>query len=144
MIKDMDLPDDAIRKLSEDAMDFGWMRLADWKNRKRGNFKMSERQFVEEVAYIWLAGNMSAAEIILRKVDMDETSTRSDIQAGLHLFILQCLRDIKKKVPQLKLDVELEDLICGKFSTEHYLEKRNLKLPASRQAPEEQTEMQFN
>jgi hypothetical protein len=136
MIKDMVLPDEAIKKLSEDAMDFAWIRLADWKNRRRGNFKISERQFVDEVAYVWLAGNLSAAEIFLRKVDMDETCTRADIQAELHLFLLQCVADIKKKMPQLKVQVDLEDLIDGKYSTDNYLTKNNLR-------PTEETEVQL-
>lgn len=147
MINDLNLPDEAIKNLHPDSIDFGRTRAKAISQRKlNGTFKLSEKQFVDEAAYIWLSGNMSAAEILLRKVDMDPTMTRSDMQAELHLYILQCVRGIKKQVPQIKLNVELEDLIVGNFSTEKYLAARNLKLPKHRRPPEdeEQIEMQLN
>lgn len=147
MTNDLTLPDEAIKNLHPDSIDFGRTRVQAICNRKMNRtFKLSEKQFVDEASYIWLSGNMSSAEILLRKVDMDPTMTRADFQAELHLYILECIKGIKKQVPQMKLNVELEDLIVGKFSTEKYLAHRNLRLPAHRRPPEEdeQIEMQLN
>jgi DNA polymerase III delta prime subunit len=117
--------EEAINKLQEDAFAYGRKRLDDIKRKRfNGNFKISEKQFVEELASLWLFGNLSAAEILLRKIDMDETATRSDMQAELHLFILKCIKFIKGQMPNAKFNIELEDLIEGKYSTDRYLKSQ--------------------
>ena len=83
---------------------------------RAGKFKISEAQFKDEIQKAWLAGELSAAERILRCIEMDpELDSRDLIRGELHLYIMENLRVLRKHAPVGYVGVE--ELIDGRFAT---------------------------
>lgn len=88
-----------------------------------GKFKLSEKQFIEEMTTQWICGEFSAAERILRAIELDpEVNTKDLIRGEIHIFMLDVYNVLKKR-GGFNSNIELEDLIDGKYSTEFALKK---------------------
>ena len=100
-----------------DAIRAAQNRLNAIKHARGGKYKMSERQFLEEMENMFLAGEFSAAERVMRCVEHDEELNTRDLCIGeLHMYVIHVYALLKRRL-KLKQNVDLEDLIDGKYST---------------------------
>lgn len=115
---------EALLNIEKDAIDRAHERLATLKKKRGGKFKITEKQLVEELANVWVAGEFSAAERILRIVEVDpELTTKDLIRGEIHLFIMEVFSLLKRRL-ELQMDLKLENLLWGKFSTEDLMRRR--------------------
>ena len=114
-------------KIEFDAEENARLRLAMIKKKRGGKYKLSEAQFIEEMRGAWSCGELVAAERILRCIELNpELENSVDLVKGeIHLFILKVFEVLKKsKNLEIKMDVHLEDLLWGKYSTEEVMKRR--------------------
>lgn len=105
-----------------DAGEKARMRLNQIKKKRGGKFKVSEAQFLKELEDMWIAGEFSSAERILRSIESDEeVASRDLIRGEIHIFIMDLFSLLKKRL-QLEENLKLEDLIWGQYSTEKVVE----------------------
>lgn len=89
-----------------------------------GKFKISERQFIEDVAGIWIAAEFSASERILRCIELDEElNSRDMIRGEIHNFIMDLFKILKKR-GMVRGELNLMDILEGKYSTRVGVEER--------------------
>ena len=99
-------------------------RLAQFKAKRGGKFKISEAQFVEELKNMWMTGEFSAAERILRHIESDEAANTKDLIRGeIHIFLLDLFAILKKRM-DIKRTFGLDDLLWGRYTTEKVMASR--------------------
>lgn len=124
-------------EVENDGIRYGYQRLAILKNKRGGKFKLSEKQFVDELATSWVSGEFSAAERILRCIELDPELNTSDLINGeLHMMIVDFYEVLKKR-SVLVPGFELGDLIDGKYSTKAILEMDKLLSEAQKAEAEQ-------
>jgi hypothetical protein len=98
------------------------LRLQNICARRGGKFKLTEKQFCEEMELMFLIGEMSGAERILRGIESDDSIDTKDLIRGeIHMFLM-ALNDILKKRASGVADLKLEDLLWGRFTTDKVLQ----------------------
>lgn len=113
--------------LEKDATAKAYHKLRVICNRRGGKFKLSEKQFIEVIEDIWIAGEFSGAERILRCLEMDKDLNTRDLCLGeIHIFIMDVYNILKKRW-KLRGELDLGDLVDGKYSTRAIEESRGLK-----------------
>ena len=116
---------EARSNVENDAKQKAAKRLNAICHRRGGKFKISEKQFSEELENMWISGEFSCAERILRCIEIDkELNSRDLIRGEIHLFILDLYKILKERL-DLKEDLQLEDLLDdGKYFTGRIMESR--------------------
>lgn len=111
--------EDYLTSVEVDAKERARAILSEVKGRRGGKFKLSEAQFVEEMERMWVGGEFSSAERILRAIEMKKEVDSVDMVRGeIHLFLLFLFEIVKRRF-KTREDLKLEDMIYGKYSTEH-------------------------
>jgi hypothetical protein len=92
-------------------------RLNAIKRKRGGKFKLSEAQFMEEMENAWICGEFSSSERVLRCIELDDGLDTKDMIVGeVHLFINDLYQILKKRLGLLP-DLDVDDLIFGKYSS---------------------------
>lgn len=117
----MQLKELSLSNCEQDAKDRAYKTLMVFKAARGGKFKISEAQFRTELESIYISGEFSAAERLLRAIEFDAELITKDLIIGeLHLFILR-IADILRRRGLLEGQVHLEDIIDGRHSTHKIL-----------------------
>ena len=83
----MDYHSSVLSTVEKDAKIKAYYRLAQFKAKRGGKFKISEKQFIDELQNMWITGEFSSAERMLRFIESDESmATRDLIRGELHVF----------------------------------------------------------
>lgn len=99
-------------------------RLVRIKAKRGGKFKISEKQFLEELENMWMIAEFSAAERILRHIEIDaEINSKDLIRGEIHIFLLDLFKILKKRI-DIKASFGVEDLLWGRFTTEKVMATR--------------------
>jgi hypothetical protein len=107
-----------ISSVENDATEKAYMRLDAIRKKRNGKFKISEKQFIQEMENMWVSGEFTSAERILRCIESDpEISSKDLIRGEIHIFIMDLFKILKKRL-DLSMDLNLEDLLWGKYTTE--------------------------
>lgn len=108
-----------LKTVVRDANDRARLSLARICNRKRGKFKLTEREYVEELSALWVYAEFVATERLMRAIESDQDMDNKDnIRAALHIHVLDLYKIVKEKF-NLTRDISIESLIYGKYSTEY-------------------------
>lgn len=119
--------------VEKDAQAKAVQTLLKIKKDRGGKFKLSERQFMDVIETIWIGAEMSGAERVLRAIESDDDlDTKDNIRAALHIFVLDLLKILKKRIG-LKMTVTLEDIIWGKYSTANIFKNKENTCPETQQ-----------
>ena len=115
--------------VEKDATKNAHHRLKILTAKRGGKFKISEKQFQEELEMAWIGGEFSSAERILRCLELDEDLSTRDLCIGeAHNFVIDLYKVLKKKLG-LKDELGLEDILTGgKYATQ-MIEKPYLETP---------------
>lgn len=135
-----DFKDKVFSHIEEDGLLRAQDRLKVLCQKRGGKFKISEKQFVQELSNMWVGGEFSAAERLLRVIEADpELDTKDMIRGEIQMYVIRVFNILKKRL-DLDMNVRLEDLLYGKYATEEVLKARNLAL--QQQAEETPTGLQ--
>ena len=131
-----DFKQDIMSTVEKDAKAKAFARLAQLKQKRGGKFKVSEKQFLLELENMWITGEFSATERMLRYVEADtELDTKDLIRGEMHVFLIDLFNILKKRI-DLKITFGINDLLWGRFTTE--------KVLASRKFSSDRTDKEFN
>lgn len=112
-----------VSTVEKDAVAHALRRARTISKKRGGKFKMSEHQFTVEMTTAWISGEFSAAERILRCIEADpELNSKDLIRGEIHIAILDLFKILKKRL-DIKENLELEDLLWGKFTTENVVKE---------------------
>jgi hypothetical protein len=119
-----DFKQDIMSTVEKDAKAKAFARLAQLKQKRGGKFKVSEKQFTEELENMWITGELSGTERMLRYIESDtELDTKDLIRGEMHVFLIDLFNILKKRI-DIKLAFGIEDLLWGRFTTEKVLASR--------------------
>lgn len=120
--------------VESDAYKYARGRLSKICTKRGGKFKLSEKQLVDEMAATWMIAELSAAERLMRSIEADKdliiptdgAQTMNMMLGEFHMFIVD-LHKILEKRHKMFPDLNIEDLIWGKYTTDKVAEHYNAR-----------------
>lgn len=115
---------EVVKNIEKDGMDKAELAVQSLCHKRNGKFKISEKQFIEEMTNMWVSGELSGAERVLRLLESDPDLTTKDLIRGeIHVLLINIYKIAKRRM-SLKKEFALEDFLYGKYTTEEVMRAR--------------------